>query len=57
MSGKVKYLPADRVRLLDITMLQATAIVKRIGVGSGTALRGIDLSKAAPPGALSSGPA
>ena len=30
-------LPADRVRPLDITMVQAMAIVKHIGVGSSTA--------------------
>jgi uncharacterized membrane protein len=43
MSGNVMYFPADRVRPLSITMLQAMAIVKRIGVGSGEALHGIDL--------------
>jgi uncharacterized membrane protein len=44
MSGNVMYLPADRVRPLDITMVQAMAIVKRMGVGSGDVLRGTDLS-------------
>ena len=43
MSGNVMYLPADRVRPLDITMVQAMAIVKHIGVGSAEALRGADL--------------
>ena len=43
MSGNVMYLPADRVRPLDITMVDAMAIIKRIGVGSGQALRGVDL--------------
>jgi uncharacterized membrane protein len=43
MSGNVMYLPADRVRPLDITMVEAMAIIKRIGVGSGQALRGADL--------------
>lgn len=43
MSGNVMYFPATRVRPLDITMGQAMTIVKRIGVGSGEALRGIDL--------------
>ena len=43
MSGNVMYLPADRVRPLDITMVEAMAIIKRIGVGSGEALRGADL--------------
>lgn len=47
-SGDVKYLPADRVRPLNLTMLQAKEIVKHIGIGSGEALRGVDLS---PPGA------
>ncbi|PWK72570.1 hypothetical protein [Aminobacter sp. AP02] len=44
LSGNVMYLPADRVRPLDITMVQATAIVKRIGAGSGDALRHADLT-------------
>ena len=43
MSGNVMYFPAGRVRPLGITMVQAMAIVKRIGVGSGEALRGADL--------------
>ena len=43
VSGNVMYLPADRVRPLDITMVQAMAIVKHIGVGSAEALRGADL--------------
>jgi uncharacterized membrane protein len=44
MSGNVMYLEADRVRPLGITMVQAMGIVKRIGVGSGQALRGVDLA-------------
>ena len=44
MSGNVLYLPADRVRPLGITMVQAMAIVKHIGVGSAKALRGADLT-------------
>jgi hypothetical protein len=44
MSGNVMYLPADRVRPLRITMIQAMAIVKRIGVGSGETLHGTDLT-------------
>jgi len=44
MSGNVMYLPADRVRPLRITMVQAMAIVKRMGVGSAEALRGADLT-------------
>ena len=43
MSGNVMYLPADRVRPLNITMVQAMAIVKHIGVGSAETLRGADL--------------
>jgi len=51
MSGNVMYLPADRVRPLDITMVQAMAIVKHIGVGSAEALRGADLRLPAGAGA------
>jgi len=48
MSGNIMYLPAERIRPLGISMVQAMSIVKRLGVGSGEALRGIDLSL--PPG-------
>jgi uncharacterized membrane protein len=44
MSGNVMYLPADRVRPLGITMVQAMAIVKHIGVGSAKLLHGTDLT-------------
>ena len=44
MSGNVMYLPAERVRPLAISMVQAMSIVKRLGVGSGESLRGVDLS-------------
>ena len=44
MSGNVMYMPANRVRPLDITMVQAMSIVKAIGVGSSAALRGVDLT-------------
>ncbi len=44
MSGNVMYLEADRVRPLGITMVQAMTIVKRLGVGSGQALHGVDLT-------------
>lgn len=44
MSGNIMYLHADRVRPLGITMVQAMAVVKRMGVGSGDALRGADLT-------------
>lgn len=43
MSGNVMYLPKQRVRLLDITMVQAMALVKHIGAGSADALRGADM--------------
>jgi uncharacterized membrane protein len=43
MSGNVMYMPHDRVRQLDITMVQAMSIVKAIGAGSSAALRGVDL--------------
>jgi uncharacterized membrane protein len=43
MSGNVMYMPANRVRSLEITMVQAMSIVKAIGVGSSAALRGVDL--------------
>jgi uncharacterized membrane protein len=48
MSGNIMYLPADRVRPLSITMVEAMSIIKRIGVGSGDALHGADLEL--PPG-------
>ena len=44
MSGNVMYLPANRARPLDITMIQAMEIVKHIGVGSAKALQGTDLT-------------
>ena len=43
MSGNVMYLPADRVRPLRITIGQAMALVKHIGVGSAEALGSTDL--------------
>jgi len=44
MSGHVMYLPAERVRLLSITMVEAMSIVKRMGIGSAKALHGTDLA-------------
>ena len=44
MSGNIMYFPANRVRSLDITMVQAMSIVKAIGVGSGAALHGVNLT-------------
>ena len=43
LSGNLMYMPADRVHPLGITMVQAMAIVKRVGVGSREALQGNDL--------------
>lgn len=43
MSGNIMYFPAQRVRPLDISMIQATALVKRLGAGSAEALRDADL--------------
>jgi uncharacterized membrane protein len=44
MSGNIMYFPTNRVRPLGITMVQAMSIVKAIGVGSGAALRGVNLT-------------
>lgn len=44
LSGTVMYLPAERVRALGITMVQAMAVVKAMGVGSRDALRAADLT-------------
>ena len=44
MSGNIMYFPANRVRSLDITMVQAMSIVKAIGIGSGAALHGVNLT-------------
>ncbi|BCP55463.1 hypothetical protein K32_40800 [Kaistia sp. 32K] len=46
MSGNILYMPAECVRPLDLTMVQALQIVKNMGVGSAPALRGIDLGPA-----------
>jgi uncharacterized membrane protein len=45
MSGNVMYLPAARIRPLEITMIQAMSIVKHIGSGSAVALLGVDLTQ------------
>jgi uncharacterized membrane protein len=44
MSGNVMYLPGERVRPLTITMMEATSIIKRMGIGSSKALRSTDLA-------------
>jgi uncharacterized membrane protein len=48
LSGNVMYLPADRVRRLDIGIPAAMKIVKHMGMGSAGSLKGIDLTP--PPG-------
>ena len=45
MSGNVMYFPSARVRPLEMTMVQAMTLIKRIGIGSAQALRGSDLSQ------------
>lgn len=47
MSGNVMYLPAARVRPLDMSMVQAMTLIKRLGIGSAQALRGVDLTQPA----------
>jgi uncharacterized membrane protein len=43
MSGATLLLPAERVRPLDISMTEAMQLVKRMGIGSAEALKGVDL--------------
>jgi len=45
MSGNVMHFPAARVQLLAITILQAMTLVRRMGIGSGDAVRGVDLNR------------
>jgi uncharacterized membrane protein len=47
MSGNIMYVPAECVRALDMTMTQATTLVKRAGIGSREMLGGVDLMPAA----------
>ncbi|UFX44453.1 hypothetical protein HAP47_0036605 [Bradyrhizobium sp. 41S5] len=42
--SSVPYLPAERIRPLNIPMMQAGSIVKHIGIGSGDTLRGKELT-------------
>ena len=44
MSGNVMYMPAERVRPLDMPIGEAALLVKRMGVGSARALRSADLT-------------
>ena len=46
MSGNVMYVPPDSVRILDITMTQATNLVRSIGIGSRQILRGAEMAPA-----------
>ena len=43
MSGNVLYVEAARVRALDITMREAMQLVKRLGIGSASALQSVQL--------------
>jgi uncharacterized membrane protein len=43
MSGNIMYVPVECVRKLDITMTQATTLVKQAGIGSREMLSGVDL--------------
>ena len=45
MSGNVMYFPAERVRPLAISMVQAMTLVRHIGIGSSEALRDVDLNR------------
>lgn len=45
--GSIRFYRNDRIKPLDISMLEARAIVKNIGLGSAAALRGVDLDKLA----------
>jgi uncharacterized membrane protein len=45
MSGNVMYVTADRVLPLDIPMPEAMKLVKRVGIGSADALRGVNLGQ------------
>ena len=44
LSGNAMYMPEERVRPLTITMMQAMAIVKRMGLGSAEALGHADFT-------------
>jgi uncharacterized membrane protein len=44
MSGNAMYMPAERVRPLDITMAQAMTIVRHLGLGSAKTLGGVDFT-------------
>jgi uncharacterized membrane protein len=44
MSGNIMYLPGNRVRTLDIPMMEAMGVVKAMGAGSAKALRQANLA-------------
>jgi len=44
MSGNVMYMPAERVRPLQMPIGEAMLLIKRLGVGSTGALSGVDLT-------------
>lgn len=44
MSGNVMYMPAERVREIDMPIGEAMLLIKRLGVGSAQALRTADLT-------------
>jgi uncharacterized membrane protein len=44
MSGNVMYLPAERVRAIDLPIGEAMLLVKRMGIGSAKALHGVALT-------------
>lgn len=46
MSGNVMYFPANRIQKLEITMMQAMSLVKRLGAGSADALKSTQLGPA-----------
>jgi len=48
MSGNVMYFSRDRIKPLDVPMVQAMAIIKHIGIGSQDALRDVELTSPGP---------
>ena len=48
-SGTLIFLPAGRVRPLDISVVEATTLVKRVGIGSAKMLKGANLTPPAAP--------
>lgn len=51
MSGSVMYVESHRVRDTGLTMKEAIVLIKRLGIGSDVALRGVDLTLPASPAA------